>query len=161
MLLPKYWSESDKGSNIKIGDDKLSLVLENTLEEAEFVRTSNPIPSRCLHFYFEIQILCDKGSDGISIGITTTNSSLSHEPSEQIFSPEVSYSLGNTVGFFIDFKEGFTFLTLDGKIVGEFNPFSGPPDKCYPTVRLRSAGAIVTATFNAKKCRFNSKGNKL
>ena len=160
MLFPKYWSESDKGSNIKIGDDKLSLVLENTLEEPEFVRTSDPIPSGCLHYYFEIQILCDEGSDGISIGITTTEPSLSHEPSEQIFSPEVTYSFGNTVGFYIDFQEGFTFLTLNGKIVGEFNPFSGPQDKYYPTVRLRSAGAIVTATFKAKKCLFNVKGNE-
>ena len=161
MLFPKYWSECDKGSNIKIGDDKLSLVLENTLEEAEFVRTSNPIPSGCLHYYFEAQILCDEGSDGISIGITTTDSSLNHNLSEQFFSPEVSYSFGNTVGFYIDFKEGFTFLTLDGKIVGDFNPFSGPSDKYYPTVRLRSAGAIITATFNAEECRFNLKGKKV
>ena len=86
MLLPKYWSESDKGSNIKIGDDKLSLVLENALEEAEFIRTSNPIPSGCLHYYFEIQILCDKGSDGISIGISTTESNLGHKQNNQIFS---------------------------------------------------------------------------
>ena len=160
MLFPKHWSESDKGSNIKIGDDKLSLVLENALEVAEFVRTSNPIPSGCLHYYFEIQILCDEGSDGISIGITTADSSLSYEPIEQIFSPEVKYSFGNTLGFYIDFEEGFNFFTLNGKIAGEFNPFYGPSDKYYPTVRLRSAGAIVTATFKAKKCQFNVKGNK-
>ena len=170
MSLPEQWSELDKGPNITLGEDNLSLILEKDLEKAEFVRTSHPIPINCTHHYFEIQILCDEGNEGISMGlcsksnVSKVSSSLSPsdilglESNNDILSPEISYRFGNTIGCFVDFEEGFSFFTIDGKIAWKFSSFSGQPENYYPTVRLRSAGAIITARFKEEECIFKVTG---
>ena len=160
MSLPKHWSKVNKGPNIVIGDDQLSVALEKDLEKSECVTTSNPIPFKCTHYYFEIQILSVKGSDGISMGISTKSSSPNDEKNDEILSPEIGYALGMKVGCFIDFGKGFCFFTLDGKIANEFISISVHQKPYYPTVKLRSAGASVIATFKKKKCLFKVEGNK-
>ena len=173
--MPYCWSDIDKGQNICI-DDEVRAELKGSPNQTESVQTLEPIPHGCTRYYFEVRILSNEGTDGVSIGLSrkkvssksssrskldhASNASTSNLSEAPIFTPYVCYSYNDLIGCYVDYKASFYFFTMNGKILCEPITFEfNPSDQYYPTVDLKVDGAIVMAKFKEEECKFDVKGN--
>ena len=173
--LPHELSTTDKSDFINI---KSSFVCEydkdeskdvDTNDDVGSVRASNPIPSTCQSYYFEMKVL-NRGEKGyIGIGLTPSVSDLTNMPGwlentigyhgddGKLLYEECSqrgtasrygpkFGTNDVVGCGVDMKKRTVFFTINGKYLG--TAVSNLPDKTwYPTVGLHSKNEMVEINF--------------
>ena len=172
--MPYCWSDIDKGQNICI-DDEVRAELKGSPNQTESVQTLEPIPHGCTRYYFEVRILSNEGTDGVSIGLSrkkvssksssrskldhASNASTSNLSEAPIFTPYVCYSYNDLIGCYVDYKASFYFFTMNGKIMCEPISCNVKKDILYPAVCLSMDGDIVNINFKEGTCKFNVKGS--
>ncbi|XP_053207512.1 ran-binding protein 10-like [Panonychus citri] len=166
--LPFCWSNKDKANFISLSDDNLKVHYKGNgknNKDAASVRTSIPIPSSCLLYYFEIKVL-SKGRDGyMGIGLAAQGANMQRLPgwdkqsygyhgddgnsfcssgTGQPYGP--IFTTNDVIGCGYNIVENNCFFTKNGHNLGiAFTDLPNIP--LYPTIGLQTPGEKVTANF--------------
>lgn len=166
--LPLCWSNKDKANFISLSDNNLKVHYKGNgknNKDAASVRTSIPIPSSCLLYYFEIKVL-SKGRDGyMGIGLAAQGANMQRLPgwdkqsygyhgddgnsfcssgTGQPYGP--IFTTGDVIGCGYNIVENNCFFTKNGLNLGiAFTDLPNIP--LYPTIGLQTPGEKVKANF--------------
>lgn len=169
--LPRCWSSKDKANFISLSENNLKVHYKGVgkgHKDAAAVRATHPIPSSCLIYYFEIEII-SKGRDGyMGIGLAGPEVNMQRLPgwdkesygyhgddgnsfcssgTGMPYGP--TFTTGDIIGCGYNLVENTCFYTKNGLNLGR--AFSDLPVKpLYPTVGLQTPGEEVEANFGMK-----------
>ena len=166
--LPRELSNTDKSTNITI---KSPFLCENNeLYRRGSVRSSNPIPSTCHIYYYEVNFIIPGGEKDIAIGLTSGGSNINRYPGiekntigygnngmlyyESLgreYGP--SFSTDDIIGCGINLGSKTCFFTKNGKALGTARS-NMPNISWFPTIALWDK-AVVEVNFGQKPFMYN------
>ncbi|KAI6192653.1 hypothetical protein M3Y96_01249700 [Aphelenchoides besseyi] len=162
--LPRFWNPADKSKLLQLSCECLQVQYS-----AAAVRANSSIPRTCGIFYFEIYIV-EKGETGyIGIGLSEKNVDINRLPGWEsgsygyhgddgnffagsgkggTYGP--NFSTGDTIGCGINFMNRSIFFTRNGENLGVAAYNISIENSRYPTVGMRTPGAIIDTNFGQK-----------
>ena len=178
---PDRLSKIDKSRFIKISGGYIATYYAYDLSIGKkysvgSVRSSNPIPSSCSIYYFEMKVLHEGDNGEIGIGLTGKGSRLNAMPGWQkdtigyhgdnglvyynykINKKAIDYGptfgKDDVVGCGIDFDSNTVFFTRNSISFG-IAKANLPKQQWYPTIGLHSSNERVKINFGQEKFLFN------
>ncbi|RIB07927.1 concanavalin A-like lectin/glucanase domain-containing protein [Gigaspora rosea] len=185
VLLPTAWDL--ESSFLSIDGLKVKYIGPDDYKVAAIIRTNNPIPSQCKFFYFEVKII-DNGKNGmIGIGFCTKSSDQDkknidimalpgqennswgyHSDDGYLFCSGSGepygppYTIGDTIGCYLNFKNRIVFYTKNGINLGIACdlPDDLKEGSLYPCAGFRSQGEFIEVNFGDRNFEYSVMTNK-
>ena len=178
--LPRNLSTHDKSSWIEVSAHN-PFQCEYTrgdvgeLDEVGSIRTSDPIPSECEIYYYEMLVLNDGEQGYVAIGFTASGTNLNRQPGwdrhtygyhgddGRLFEESGHgkkygpvFGTNDVVGCGINLRNRSCFFTKNGKFLG-IAVRNLPVIKYYPTIGVHSTNECVEVNLGQKPFLYNIK----
>jgi len=182
VKVPSSLSASDKSSWIETQNfnpfqckyTESPRTLYNRDDDVGSIRTSDPIPSECGIYYFEMCVLNDGEDGAISIGLTSKGTNLNHQPGwdrhtwgyhgddGNFFEEDGGYGKkygpvygkDDVVGCGLNLRSRSCFFTKNGKFLG-VAVRNLPVIEYYPTIGVHSKDECVEVNLGQKPFLYN------